>query len=168
MQMLPQITLSPLVLDDLVPTILPAQTRQMTPDEEQLVELAREGDAAACHALLDYVEIPVRKIARWYCRTYQWVNPSLDWQDLFQDAYEEMIKGLGKALIVDNPIAYLIGIGRVHMRRTCYHMEEAHESLDAFVPGYEDTCLGDLIPDSVRPVSAYAVDKNYQHVYRYI
>jgi DNA-directed RNA polymerase specialized sigma24 family protein len=139
-----QLTLLPTEAQDEQPDFSCAEitiTRLPT-EEEQLIELARQGDTAARHRMIESVYNQVQRMARWYYSVYRWASASLDWQDMAQDAYEWMLIRLDTALAKDRPVAYLIGIARHRFQQICDRV--AHDplppvlSLDDPAPGYDE------------------------------
>lgn len=139
---------------------------------EDLVNLARQGDVPAREELLTCLFESIQRIARGYWLAYQWAAPSIDWEDLVQDAYEQMIKLFDLALTKDVPAFYLLGIGRTTIKRV-YFAHMPHDEYDNLIPPplsldaelYEDMCLYDVIPDQTAPM---AEEKDYTVLYQAI
>lgn len=158
-------------------TLCSYDTTEPVPREDvSTLERARLGDSSARNALLTSLLGKVEILARQSWMAYRWSRPSLDWQDLVQDAYEQMIRYLDQALSEFDPIGYLIGIARLQIRSICYHeIYDSSErpipipqSMDALLPGCEETTLYDVTPWTP-PISPYAAETaSHQDLYQAI
>jgi len=128
--------------------------------EAQLIEEARSGEASGLveYLYLDILPWRARKLARLFRET---CGATLDAEDIQQAGVECALRSLGRALLMQNPLSFLIHAAQLAMLHYCQeqrgpirvpHVSQWRgarvptvKSLDAVIPGTDELTLAEIL-----------------------
>jgi DNA-directed RNA polymerase specialized sigma24 family protein len=143
-----------------------------TATEISLSKRARAGERQALSDLLILLQPRMIWHALSCLSTYGHALPSLDAEDLIQEAMLVMSKRMEEARTKEDPLSYLVAAGTHAMDCLCIHTLREPQTLSLDAPRFQDdeTPWHEAVPSSVLPTAPYAHEegKAYTPLYQAI